>query len=64
VPVEPFLHQLYNDTLHNDRSNTFVYLLHDENGLRKLSAYMQEASLINMETEMDFLSNLVNRRPS
>lgn len=62
--MEPFLRQLYNDTLHNDRSSTFIYLLHDVYGLQKLSAYTQEASLINMENEMDFLSNLVNRTPS
>jgi hypothetical protein len=42
---------------------TFVHLIHDEDGLRKLGLYLQEAPLSDLEEDIDFLSNLITRRP-
>jgi hypothetical protein len=50
TPAEAAVRLMANDTFSLDRDTTFVYLIHDEDGLRKMSHYLQEAPLFIMDT--------------
>jgi heat shock protein HspQ len=60
TPAEEAVRKLANDTLHPGREKTFVHLLHEEDGLRKLSNYLMEVPLASVEEDMDYISNLIN----
>ena len=62
APAENAVRVMANDILSSDRQVTFVHLIHDEDGLRKLSHYLQEAPLSDVEKDIDFISNLITRR--